>query len=126
MEFRISALLVLQFSEIIFNFSALTPYISLFSNLLVTPPLIVWIWKAKRKVKSLLGNTTPAKTQIPYNRLIRVLTESALPPLVLGISHLAVFLSDRKTRERRSVVLSIIWWIFTASYWLLGNLFLDW
>jgi hypothetical protein len=86
-------------------------FVSLFVNVLVTPALIVWIWRAKRKVTLLLGDSVLEQTQVPYNRLIRILTESALPPLLLGISQVALILSSGYP----SVLLNMLWGIFTVS-----------
>jgi hypothetical protein len=86
-------------------------YISLTANLIVTPALITRIWRAKRKVETLLGNNSQIpQAQIPYTRLIRILTESALPPLLLGFVHLALAF----TNIGQNVVLNILWVSFTV------------
>ncbi|KAH6905653.1 hypothetical protein BKA70DRAFT_1503094 [Coprinopsis sp. MPI-PUGE-AT-0042] len=84
-------------------------YTSLFVNFIVSPTLIVWIWRAKREVNSLLEHPDRPQTQMPYNRLIRILTESALPPLLLGFTHLGLFLS-----KGSFPVLNVLWVIFTV------------
>jgi hypothetical protein len=82
---------------------------SLVANFIVTTALISWIWRAKREVESLLGDTMLAQTQLPYNRVIRILTESALPPLLLFSLHLALLYSGYQT-----VVVTMLWVIFTV------------
>jgi hypothetical protein len=86
-------------------------YISLFANSIVTSALIIRIWRAKRKMEVLLGNDSHIpQAQIPYIRLIRILTESALPPLLLGIVHLGFM----TTGVGQNVVLNLLWVSFTV------------
>jgi hypothetical protein len=58
----------------------------------------------------LLGSDSQRpQTQIPYSRLIRTLTESALPPLILGLLHLILLVTAGQT-----VVLNVLWVSFTV------------
>jgi hypothetical protein len=103
--------------DLIFAFA--TTVTSLSANLIVTPALISWIWRSQTEVESLLGNAVLAQTQVPYNRVVRILTESALPPLLLGFLNISLAVSGNL-----SVVFTILWVIFTVRYQLL-NLFVD-
>ncbi|KAH6905644.1 hypothetical protein BKA70DRAFT_1291759 [Coprinopsis sp. MPI-PUGE-AT-0042] len=95
-------------------FVAAGTYISLLANLIVSPTLIAWIWRAKREMESCLDTHQPlSHTQIPYNRLMRILTESALPPLLLGFVHLGLYLPSGDLMVGAWRVLNVLWLIFT-------------
>lgn len=71
----------------------LAAYVSLATNMIVSTTLIVHLWSARRKAKQLFSNAEGrVQYQIPYSKLIRILVESALPPLVLGISHIVAYM----------------------------------
>ena len=84
-------------------------YISLGTNLLVTITLVFRLWRGKRVTERLLGNT--GNQLIPYSKLITVLLQSALPPLLLGISHLVANVGYNKTY----VTHGTLWVSFTVS-----------
>ncbi|KAH6908600.1 hypothetical protein BKA70DRAFT_273223 [Coprinopsis sp. MPI-PUGE-AT-0042] len=71
-------------------------YVSLLANLVVSTTLFVWLWKARRAARSKHGHSSSGGKQatIPYTRLMRILLESAIPPLILGIIHLILRLAS--------------------------------
>jgi hypothetical protein len=102
---------IFQKEDIIMPLFLAGTYISLTANLIVTPALIMRIWRAKRKMKVLLGGVSHVpEAQNLYARSIRILTESALPPLLLGFVHLALVV----TEVGQNVVLNVIWVSFTV------------
>ncbi|KAH6905646.1 hypothetical protein BKA70DRAFT_1291768 [Coprinopsis sp. MPI-PUGE-AT-0042] len=64
-------------------------------------------------MESYLDSHWSSQTPTPYNRLIRILTESALPPLLLGVLHLCLLLSLGYQILDALKVLNVIWVIFT-------------
>jgi hypothetical protein len=66
-------------------------YISLGSNFVLSTALVTRIWMARREALDLLGRPNSSQSQIPYAKVISILLESALPPLVLGVSHLIIW-----------------------------------
>ncbi|KAH6881253.1 hypothetical protein BKA70DRAFT_1238449 [Coprinopsis sp. MPI-PUGE-AT-0042] len=88
-------------------------YFSLLANLIVSPTLVAWIWKSKREIESCLDSHQLSHTQIPYNRLMRILTESALPPSLLGFVHLGLYLPSGYRMAVAWRVLNALWVIFT-------------
>jgi hypothetical protein len=73
-------------------------YVSLLANLIVSTTLFVWLWKARRSAAAKLGRSSSGAKEaaIPYTRLMRILVESAVPPLILGLIHLALRLASFK------------------------------
>ena len=69
----------------------ISSYISLGTNFFVSSAIILRLWKAKREARRLLGDAGLSKAYIPYSRLIAVLVQSALPPFLLGLSHLIAY-----------------------------------
>ncbi|KAH6908616.1 hypothetical protein BKA70DRAFT_1562644 [Coprinopsis sp. MPI-PUGE-AT-0042] len=70
---------------------ALGLYLSLGTNVMVSTVLIVRLWRGRQEFKSLVGGAVVGEAQIPYSRLMKVLLESALPPLILGVVHVTLY-----------------------------------
>lgn len=84
-------------------------YISLGTSIVVTTTLIYRLWKENREAKRLLGDSPSNESHWPYKRLIVLLLSSALPPLLLGLVHLVVFLGFRRTSQAHGA----LWVSFT-------------
>ncbi|KAH6908614.1 hypothetical protein BKA70DRAFT_1222786 [Coprinopsis sp. MPI-PUGE-AT-0042] len=89
-------------------------YISLGTNLIISSSLIIWLWRRKKEVKYLMGGAAVGKTQIPYSRLINVLVQSALPPLLLGLLHMVLYIYRRTQAIRSPSSLGALWISFTV------------
>ncbi|KAH6908540.1 hypothetical protein BKA70DRAFT_1481778 [Coprinopsis sp. MPI-PUGE-AT-0042] len=61
-------------------------WISLGFNLLISPTLIIHLWREKKEVDALVGDSRVGKAYVQYTRIIRTLVESAVPPLILGLA----------------------------------------
>jgi ABC-type tungstate transport system substrate-binding protein len=86
----------------------ITAYVSLLTNLIVSPTLIIHILRSKKELDSVLA---PTRTnQSPYKRIIEILIEAAFPPLLSGIVHIILF-AGFKTQ---AIVLNMILLSFTV------------
>ncbi|KAH6899389.1 hypothetical protein BKA70DRAFT_739162 [Coprinopsis sp. MPI-PUGE-AT-0042] len=79
-------------------------YVSLLTNLVTSTTLVFRLWRAKREAEESMGDRL-CQAQIPYKRLIGILVESALPPLLLGILHMILFFSLQATVISLNVLL---------------------
>jgi hypothetical protein len=66
-------------------------YMSVLTNVIVSPALIWCLWREKRHADSLMGNSRIGGAHLQYGKVIRTLAESALPPLALGLIHILLF-----------------------------------
>jgi hypothetical protein len=83
----------------------MTPtYVSLLTNLITSTTLVIRLWCAKRHAEASMGDRA-SQALVPYKRLIGILVESALPPLLLGILHMALFFSLQRTVISLNVLL---------------------
>ncbi|KAH6880336.1 hypothetical protein BKA70DRAFT_190881 [Coprinopsis sp. MPI-PUGE-AT-0042] len=85
-------------------------YTSLLANLIVSPALILRVWLARREMESLVGESRFSHTHVPYTRLIEILTESAVPPLLLGLLHLILHFA---IRDCHFTFINMLWVSFT-------------
>ncbi|KAH6908615.1 hypothetical protein BKA70DRAFT_1481892 [Coprinopsis sp. MPI-PUGE-AT-0042] len=83
---------------------------SVFTNIIVSPTLIFRLVKKQKEAEVLLQGT-PREMQIPYHYLIFILTESASPPLVLGILSVVFFFAE-STKDYTGWVF-LLWISFT-------------
>ncbi|KAH6908597.1 hypothetical protein BKA70DRAFT_1400617 [Coprinopsis sp. MPI-PUGE-AT-0042] len=84
-------------------------YLSVLTNLIVSPTLILCLWREKRDVDSLLGDSRVGKAHVQYTRIIRTLVESASPPLALGLVHIVLVAAF----QVNSPLFNLIWITFT-------------
>ncbi|KAH6908592.1 hypothetical protein BKA70DRAFT_1280268 [Coprinopsis sp. MPI-PUGE-AT-0042] len=79
-------------------------YFSLFTNLIVSPVLIIHLRRATQKLESLLGHTDSTRTGSPYKRITEILIEAAFPPIPSGVVHVILFAAFK----RQAVVLNMM------------------
>ena len=89
----------------------ISSYISLGTNFSVSSAIILRLWKAKQEARRLLGDAGLSKAYIPYSRLVSVLFQSALPPFLLGLSHLIAYLGFHTLYRTHGA----LWVSFTVS-----------
>ncbi|KAH6908598.1 hypothetical protein BKA70DRAFT_1280285 [Coprinopsis sp. MPI-PUGE-AT-0042] len=85
-------------------------YVSLLTNLIVSATLIIHLRKAAQRLTSLLGHASTTRTRTPYTRIIEMLVEAALPPLVSGIVHLILFAA----LKTQAITLNVLLLSFTV------------
>jgi hypothetical protein len=86
----------------------ITTYVSLLTNLIVSPTLIIHILRSKKELDSVLSDTRT--NQSPYKRIIEILIEAAFPPLPAGIVHIILFAAFKT----QAIVLNMILLSFTV------------
>ena len=89
----------------------ISSYCSLATNFVVSTAIVVYLWKAKKEAQRLLNDPTLKQAHVPYSRLIAVLTQSALPPLILGIAHMILLVAFGITFYTHGA----LWISFTVS-----------
>ena len=88
-------------------------YVSLLANSIVCPALLTLLWQARKQTQSLgVGSAlvNSSHERDPYTRLMGILAESALPPMVLGFLHLGLNFGI----GFRTIAINVLWLSLTV------------